>query len=55
MSIWLVVALFIGGVLGRASMARAVAEHDRAFKTNFRRLVFRIARGAYPKVKPSDA
>ena len=36
---------------GRASMARAVAEHDRDFNKNLRRLTFRIARYAYPKQK----
>jgi hypothetical protein len=50
-SIWLVVALFIGFAIGRASMVREIAEHDRAFNTNLRRLAFRIARSAYPKQK----
>jgi hypothetical protein len=52
-SIWLVVALFIGFAIGRASMAREIAEHDHAFNENLRRLVFRFARAAYPKQKRS--
>jgi hypothetical protein len=47
--IWIVVALFIGVAIGRASMAREIAEHDRAFNTNLRRLALRIARAAHPK------
>jgi hypothetical protein len=50
-SIWLVVALFIGGFIGRASMVRVVEEHDRDFNKNLRRLAFRIARAAHPKQK----
>jgi hypothetical protein len=50
-SIWLVVALFIGVAIGRASMAREIAEHDRAFNSNLRRLAFRIVRAAHPKQK----
>jgi hypothetical protein len=53
-SIWLVVALFIGGVIGRASMVRAVETHDREFNSNVRRLAFRIARAAHPKVKETN-
>jgi hypothetical protein len=50
-SIWLVVALFIGVVIGRASMVRVIEEHDRNFNKNLRRLAFRITRAAYPKQK----
>ena len=46
-----VIALGCGFILGRVSMVRVIAEHDRAFNANVRRLAFRIARAAHPKVK----
>ncbi len=48
-----VIALAFGGglVIGRASMVCVIAEHDQAFNANVRRLAFRIARAAHPKVK----
>ena len=48
-----VIALSVGGgiIIGRASMVRVIAEHDRAFNANVRKLAFRIARAAHPKQK----
>ena len=53
MTVVATIALAFGGglVIGRASMVRMIAEHDRAFNANVRKLAFRIARAAHPKQK----
>ena len=54
MTVAAVIALSVGGgiIIGRASMVRVIAEHDRAFNANVRKLAFRIARAAHPKKEP---